>query len=348
MWAGLNLQPEDLDHVPDGGPKSNRYPWYPIEMVRALAMVWLFAGLRANEIRRLRVGCVRWQREDVAVPGTGETLPQDAVCLLDVPTNKTGTAFTKPVDRVVGEAVAAWEEMRPDSPREVDPKTGEVVSFLFSYRGLRLGDGYINASLVPTLGRKVNIPPGDARGGITSHRARSTIASQLFNAKEPMSLFELQEWLGHKSPRSTQHYAKIAPTRLAKSYADAGYRGRNVRVIEVLIDQEAVRTGSASRGEAWKFYDLGHVYCTYDFYAQCPHRMACARCSLYVPKDSTKAQLLEGKANLTRLREEIPLTDEEVAAVDEGISLHERLIEKLANVPAPDEPTPRRPGGEEG
>ncbi len=157
-----------------------------------------------------------------------------------------------------------------------------------------------------------------------------------------MSLFELQEWLGHKSPRSTQHYARIAPMRLAKSYADAGYFGRNVRVIEVLIDQEAVRTGSASRGEAWKFYDLGHGYCTYDFYAQCPHRMACARCSFYVPKDSSKAQLLEGRANLSRMREEIPLTDEEVAAVDEGISLHERLLEKLADVPAPDGSTPWR------
>lgn len=104
----------------------------------------------------------------------------------------------------------------------------------------------------------------------------------------------------------------------------------------MLINQEAVRTGSASRGEAWKFYDLGHGYCTYDFYAQCPHRMACARCSFYLPKDFTKAQLLEGKVNLARLREEIPLTDEEVAAVDEGISLHERLLERLADVPTPD------------
>ena len=37
--------------------------------------------------------------------------------------------------------------------------------------------------------------------------ARSTIASQLYNAKEPMTLFELQAWLGHRSPQSTQFYA---------------------------------------------------------------------------------------------------------------------------------------------
>ncbi len=58
-----------------------------------------------------------------------------------------------------------------------------------------------------------------------------------------------------------------------------------------------------------------------------------------MPKDSSSAQLLEGKANLARLRAEILLTDEEAAAVDKGISLHERLIEKLADVPTPDEHT---------
>jgi hypothetical protein len=79
------------------------------------------------------------------------------------------------------------------------------------------------------------------RGRITSHRARSTIASQLFNAKEPMTLFELQEWLGHSSPDATQHYAKITPTKLAKSYADAGYFGRNLRTIEILIDRKPLR-----------------------------------------------------------------------------------------------------------
>ncbi len=59
-------------------------PWYPPELARAVALLWLFAGLRADEIHRLRVGCVRWQREDVAA-GDAAVLPKDAVCLLDVP-----------------------------------------------------------------------------------------------------------------------------------------------------------------------------------------------------------------------------------------------------------------------
>ena len=44
---------------------------------------------------------------------------------------------------------------------------------------------------------------------------------------------------------ATQHYAKITPTKLAKSYADAGYFSRNLRAIEVLVDQEVVRSGRA-------------------------------------------------------------------------------------------------------
>src|SRR2546422_6999408 len=42
------------------------------------------------------------------------------------------------------------------------------------------------------------------------------------------------------------------------------------------------------------------------FFDQCPHRMACAKCSFYRPKESSQVQLLEGKANLLRLLQEIP------------------------------------------
>ncbi|MGY1502815.1 hypothetical protein ACW4TU_40620 [Streptomyces sp. QTS52] len=41
------------------------------------------------------------------------------------------------------------------------------------------------------LCRKAGAPAADVRGNITSCRARSTIASQVYNAKEPMALFEL-------------------------------------------------------------------------------------------------------------------------------------------------------------
>ena len=59
---------------------------------------------------------------------------------------------------------------------------------------------------------------------------------------------------------------------MVKSYSDAGYFGRTLRAIEVLIDQEKVRAGVGS----------------------------------------TASALLERKSNLLRMREEIPQTDAEL------------------------------------
>ncbi len=259
LWAGLNLAKGDLPRAPSADPT------YPFEMVRALVVLWLFAGLRANEIHRLRIKCVRWQAGDVKVMGTETLLPEKAVCWLDVPVNKTGAAFTKPVDPMIGKAIEEWERVRPQQPSALDPKVAEKVHYLFSYRGRQIGKTYINDALIPMLCRKAGVPESDSRGRLTSHRARSTIASQLYNAKEPMTLFELQEWLGRRCPSSTKHYAKITPTKLAKSYSDAGYFERNRHMIEVLIDQENIRNRPLIKGEPWMYYDLGHGYCTYDF-----------------------------------------------------------------------------------
>src|SRR6266567_7007016 len=89
LWAGLNLTAEDLASR-STAPSRPREHRYPLEMVRAIVMVWLFCGLRRNEISRLRVGCIRWQSHSGLQPETDSTIPKDAVCLLDIPTNKTG------------------------------------------------------------------------------------------------------------------------------------------------------------------------------------------------------------------------------------------------------------------
>lgn len=206
---------------------------------------------------------------------------------------------------------------------------------------MRLASEYVNKTLVRILCKKANVPLEDARGKITSHRARSTIASQLFNAREPMSLFELQRWLGHKWANSTQHYLDISPTKLAQSFREAGYFARNVRSIEVLIDRDAIAAGKAPP-DPWRFYDLGHGFCGYEFFDQCPHRMACAKCDFYSEKGSNRAQLLEGKDNLLRMRQEIPLNDAELAAVDDGVAALEKLLDQLADVATPAGPTPRQ------
>ena len=109
MWAGLNLAGDDLPHSRAGS-------FYPLELVRAVTLAWLFSGQRSDEIARLRVGCIRWQHDGTAIPGDSrQVLARDAVCLLDVPTHKTGTAFTKPVNPVLGQALDIWQAVRPAS-----------------------------------------------------------------------------------------------------------------------------------------------------------------------------------------------------------------------------------------
>jgi len=336
LWAGLNLTEHDLPPL-----YRDRGTPYPLTMVRAVVVTWLFSGLRSDELRRLRVGCVRWQLS--ATPGDPET--RSAVCWLDVPSNKTSASFTKAVDRLVGEAIEAWAAERPTQLPALDEKTGESVHFLFSCRGRRIARDYVNHRLIPALCEKAGVPRRDVRGNITSHRARSTIASQLANSRQPMSLLDLMDWLGHRSPQSTLHYVRLAPTRVARAYEEAGYLAQNLRTIDVLIDRDVVESGGAARGEPWRFYDLGHGFCTYQFFEQCPHRMACARCSFYRPKESSAPQLREGRDNLLRFSQEIPLLDEERAAVDDGIHAMDRLLERLSDVPTPDGgPSPRERG----
>jgi len=145
LWAGLNLTPEDFARKPNARSKGAIHTFCPMEMIRALTLAWLFAGLRGDEIRRLRVGCVRWQQDNAS-----------SVCFLDVPVSKTGTAFTKPVDRIVGQAINTWEKVRPLQSKLCDPKTGEMVDFLFLNRMRGVGSACLNAYLsLNSAGKRV-------------------------------------------------------------------------------------------------------------------------------------------------------------------------------------------------
>src|SRR5205814_2223532 len=125
-----------------------------------------------------------------------------------------------------------------------------------------------------------------------------------------------------------------------------GYLEQNMATVEVLLDQDAVMSGAAARGEPWKFYDLGHGFCANTFWSECKHRMACARGPFYRPKTTSMEQLVEGKANLVRMLEYVKLTEDEKLLVTEGIELHQALIEKLADEPTPAGPTPHELGPE--
>ena len=108
----------------------------------------------------------------------------------------------------------------------MDRKTGEHHEFLFCVRGAQIGKAYLNDTVLPALCRKAGIPESDSRGALTSHRARSTIATQLLNAPDQLSFVDPKEWLGHKHFSSIRHYAAILQRRLTAAYHKADYFAR--------------------------------------------------------------------------------------------------------------------------
>ncbi len=198
-----------------------------------------------------------------------------------------------------------------------------------------VGKKYPNDALIPAICAKAGVPCEDERGTITSHRARSTIATLLYNAPEGLSIFELMQWLGHKTPRTTQQYARVTPTKLAAAYAKAE---RNSRLVEVLVDTQADAEGLVK-----VYYILGdHGLCGNPEWASCLYRMACIKCPFFVPKD--RAQLLIACQTVKRFMERVELTDEELAAVQDDYDKLQAAVQRTQRLSPPTEVRRRAKG----
>ena len=83
--------------------------------------------------------------------------------------HKTGLPRSpSPVDPIVGQAIEAWQALRPDQPKRLDRKTAERVDMLFSVRAQPVAKEYINHTIIPALRGKAGVPTADVRGNITS------------------------------------------------------------------------------------------------------------------------------------------------------------------------------------
>jgi hypothetical protein len=97
LRAGLNIEAADL-------PGTSAGSYYPVQLIRALTLTWLFPGSAATRSPGCGLGASAGS-DGQPIPGDArDVLAGDAVCLLDVPVHKTGTTFTKPVDPIVGQA----------------------------------------------------------------------------------------------------------------------------------------------------------------------------------------------------------------------------------------------------
>lgn len=199
-YAAATLTEEDYSTLWNG---------YPLSYYRAAALLWVTSARRPNEIMRLQVGCIRRDWDPVMLDGHGVPLPgQEAqLCYLHIPSNKTKGPYWVPIPRYAADAVEAWERERPaKQPKHIDAKDSSLVDFLFSLRNKRMGESFLNDTLIPALCRHAGVPEEDARGSITGHRARSTIATML--RRNGLSLEDISEFLGHAKPDMVRAYAR--------------------------------------------------------------------------------------------------------------------------------------------
>ena len=320
IWSSLNFKKEDL--------LSTIH--YPLEMLKAIAVIWTHTGLRQNEILRLSLGCIHSQEHDI-VQDDGSIIKAGTLCYLDVPPSKTFKAFVKPVSAIVKEYIDKWLLIRPENQAALlDGRTGNKVQYLFQFRGKKVGMTVINNTIIPILCAKAGVPRYDSKGSITSHRGRASVVTALASVPNGMSLIELMQWSGHSSPSSTMHYIRIRPTKLAASFVKADQMSH---VISVIIDHDIA---TKKNNDPYIFYDLGNSYCTNPFWSTCPHRMACIGCDFNLPKDSARAQAVESKNSIRRYLEEVPLTPDEKNIVEGDLDKLQSFIQKLDSIPALD------------
>ena len=304
---------------------------YPFELVRAVAVVWAFSGCRANEIARLELACTYTEHVPEQVdPSSGEMLPAFEQTMLRVPVNKTTGEFVKPVEAPLGEAIERWRQLRPAQAALPDPITGRPTYFLFCFRGQRVATSFVNASTIPMLLRKAELPANDTRGRITCHRGRATMATRLYNPSSGFASLEAMRWLGHARLESGQHYIELSPVRLMTAFHRSTKLTEELRCVRALVDGRAELGGPVLR------YDLGHGWCTNPAYAACAHRMACARCSFYEPAEAFAPLLAAQSGRFVEVLQRLDLTEDERAAVEGDAENVERLRLSLAGQKTPD------------
>lgn len=153
----------------------------------AMLLLMLTYGLRAREVAALALADIDWKRER-----------------LRVPERKAGHSSVYPLSSVVGEAVIAYLQRGRPETRE-----GRI------FFRVRAPYGHLTAAAVSCRAsyylRKAGIDV--ARGG--SHTFRHTCVQHLVD--EGFSLKVIGDYVGHRSPSSTEIYTKVAVETLREA-----------------------------------------------------------------------------------------------------------------------------------
>jgi integrase/recombinase XerD len=146
----------------------------------AMLLLLVTYGLRGREVAALTLNDIDWKRERLAVPE-----------------RKAGHSTAFPLSKTVGEAIV-------DYLQHGRPKTTDRHVFFRSAAPVRpIGSAAVSACAARYLLRAgVQVPrPG-------SHTLRHTLVQRLVDFD--FGLKEIGDFVGHRSPRSTQIYSKLA------------------------------------------------------------------------------------------------------------------------------------------
>lgn len=151
---------------------------------RAILLLLAVYGLRSGEVRRLRLDDIDWKKDRFSIVRS-----------------KSGRRELLPLEPHTGNAIALY--LRQGRPK-CDSRS-VFVTLNAPFRSLSTGGLYnlVCRHLLPVLG------PGKGRG---PHRLRHACARRLVDAG--LSLKEIGDHLGHRSPESTRIYAKVNLTSL--------------------------------------------------------------------------------------------------------------------------------------
>jgi len=347
VWAKLaiaaaTLSAQDL-------PRTTRYP---LSFYRALALVWVTSARRPNEIARLRLDCLReeWAPDMLDEDGqpveqvtlssrSSQSLPDEAenrsvkLFYLHIPAGKNRGPFWIWIPDYVAAAINAWKRERPKYQRKLfDPKEREEVDYLFCYQDLRVGSGFINDSLIPTLCARAGVDREDATGKITGHRGRSTRLTLL--RRRGVSLDDLAEYAGHTNTRTIRRYARQHPLQLHRIIRDADDVSR---IIEGVVDVQAAAQGiPALRWFIGYDADGEPMYCGNQLYITCPHRLDCERCGMFIGGE--KARLLHEGEQTLPVTSKVPMTPIEQCVVNGDQEGEAACRAALQHIPAPETP----------
>jgi integrase len=356
-WAKLTIAAATL--APGDLPQRANYP---LSFYRAMALIWVTSARRPNEITRLRLNCVRqdWEpamlgegthsQEESMLMGaeksnpTGEAEQEPLkLCYLHIPSGKYRGPFWIWIPDYVADAIRIWQEERPPNQHKLlDRKDREYVDYLFSTRNQKVGEDFLNLSLIPVLCTKAGVVMADAKGRITGHRGRSTRLTLLRN--KGVGLDDLAEYAGHADSRTIRRYARQNPLQLHRIIQDADEISR---ILEGVVDVQAAAKGiPALRWFIGYDADGEPQYCANQVYHTCPHRLDCIHCGMSIGGE--KARLLHEGEDVLPITSKVPMTPVEKCIVNGDQSGAQACRAVLRELPAPETPSSTllfNPGG---